>query len=1091
MKFSRSTINAIILCVFSCTTLFAQETYEVSFTVDLSVQETAGIFDASSQIPRVTGNFAGWATTQAPSLTNTGNGIWSATLDVTTYTSMSKLEYKFILTRDDGGVFWEYAFNTSTSNREYAFTGSETDSDSDGKKEIALSHYFNDFEPEVLNNSIATAWMFPGGTPNLSMSGIITRAKGRFVFVQQDDWALQLYRNEDSNFWEAIDNGSLGVGDEIEFTGTMQFFEGLSNIQDVSNVQLLSSDNELPAPAELTLEELTTSFKDYQSELVLIKDLKVHAPDGTQDHFAVENTGIRIEEIATGDLIDMYVGYAGDSEVAWNYLPRQFDYIGIVGYYNPNEMTPHQLRPLYAEDLMIDVAPFGMPLPPHNNGDHLIVAGSFENFDLAQDVGGNEQWYFGDDVGAAQFNIVDRTDITSRALEVVISEHNDFNNDWHIAASNPWFKPADNESIKISFQAKGSVDGMRLDAAISLGEAFGYQRAALLTANLGTDWLTYEFNHFVQEGTTVNMYLEFLMNFAENSGGTIMIDNVTIEQVETITTPVTFSVNMASMIKIGDFDPDVDQVMLMGEKVNGWNTGSGVPMTALNDSIYSVEFEFANLLQDEVVRYKFMRYYIEDGLDEGYWRFESPDPLSDATDGPFQDRLLTVSDLTGVTAPTHYFGDIEPADLDVTSYAISAMEDLDLDVDPSLRNHHVAVQGIVTKISHNTLYLQDGTDAMMVYSYDPEFEPWGYAYGFNELTKDGTIEVGDELKVAGVNSSWSGGSMLAWAHAYEVVSTGNATPAQQIGLTDLVNDGESYENTLVQISGLQMNEEADTLRGGYLYEILEPSTNTTNYMWIRGSYGDANSEWDGLTPPQGLFSFKGVVQQVNLSIGTFYVPVPIDFSDITQQFEGFIVADMAGVLVGDTAVVDVSIKNLNTTLLGFEAEIIYNPEELMVEPVIDEGYGFDSFLVQSNEVSPGRWVVSAASAEGLDQDGPLFGLLVTGDTGGEFHITMSNININEEDHPDVFIPFLVANRLCGDVTNDQTVTALDATFILRNSVFLAPQYPLVGNDSLAADVTANGDITAFDASQILQYEVGLLDEFACGIAFKQPEPIHA
>ncbi len=152
MKSSRYTINAIILCILSCTTLFAQETYEVSFTVDLSVQETAGIFDASSQIPRVTGNFAGWATTQAPSLTNTGNGIWSATLEVTTDTSMSKLEYKFILTRDDGGVFWEYAFNTSTSNREYAFTGSETDSDSDGKKEIALSHYFNDFEPEVLNN---------------------------------------------------------------------------------------------------------------------------------------------------------------------------------------------------------------------------------------------------------------------------------------------------------------------------------------------------------------------------------------------------------------------------------------------------------------------------------------------------------------------------------------------------------------------------------------------------------------------------------------------------------------------------------------------------------------------------------------------------------------------------------------------------------------------------------------------------------------------------------------------------------------------------------------------------------------------------
>ena len=178
MKSIRYTLNGIVLLILSCTMLFAQETYEVSFTVDLSVQETAGIFDASSQTPRVTGNFAGWATTQAPSLINTGNGIWTATLDVTTDTSMSKLEYKFILTSAEGNVFWEYAFGTPTSNREYEFTGSETDSDSNGKKEIAVTHYFNDFEPVVLDNSIALAWMFPGGTPNLTMSGIVDGKPG-------------------------------------------------------------------------------------------------------------------------------------------------------------------------------------------------------------------------------------------------------------------------------------------------------------------------------------------------------------------------------------------------------------------------------------------------------------------------------------------------------------------------------------------------------------------------------------------------------------------------------------------------------------------------------------------------------------------------------------------------------------------------------------------------------------------------------------------------------------------------------------------------------------------------------------------------
>ena len=1070
----------------------AQDTYEVTFTVDLSVQESAGLFDASSQTPRVTGNFAGWATIDAPTLTSNADGIWTTTLDVSSDTSMSKLEYKFILTREDGNVFWEYAFNTPSENREYIVSGNETDTDSNGKKEIAVSHYFNDFGPEVLNNSIATAWLFPGGTPNLTMSGIITRAKGRFVFVQQDDWALQLFRNEDSNFWESIDNGDLGVGDEIEFTGTMQFFEGLNNIHDVTNVTLISSDNDLPTPAELTVEQLTTSFKDYQSELVLIKDLKVYSTDGTLDHFAPENSGIRLEEVATGDLIDMYVGYAGDSEIAWNYLPRQFDYIGVVGYYNPKELSPHQLRPLYTEDVMVDVAPFGMPLPPHSNGDNLIVGGSFENIEPAQDLGGNDQWYFADEIEVAQYNVVERTDITSHTLEVVISEHNNFEQDWHISVSNPWFAPADNESIKISFNAKGSVEGMRLYAGINLGEAFGYQRAAGMMANLTTDWSYFEFNHFVDASRNPEgMNLEILMNFAENSGGTIMIDDVKIEQVETVLTPITFTVNMASMIKIGDFNPDVDQVMLMGEKINQWNQNAGVPMTAVNDSIYSVDYEIRNLTENEVIRYKFMRYYIEEGWEQGYWRFESPDPLSDAVDGPYQDRLLTVSNLSGVTAPTHYFGDIEPADLDVNSYTVSAIQDLDLEINPSLQNHHVAVQGIVTKISHNSLYLQDGTDAIMVYSYIPGVEHWGYAFEFNELTKDGTIQVGDELKVAGVNASNSGGSMLAWTHAYEVISTDNSLPIESISLVDLVDNGEFYENKLVQINGLQMNEEADTLRGGYLYEIIEPSSGATNYMWIKSGNGGTNSAWEGMTPPEGVFSFTGVVQQVNLSIGTFYVPVPIDFSDITQQFAGNLTYDGAAGLLGDTSVVDIYIEGLNTTLLGLEAEIHYDPTELSVTPLVNKSYAFNDFLVQTNEISPGHWVISAADAEGLNEDAPLFALKVSGLSSGDFDITMSNININEEAHPDVTIPFLVASRLCGDVTNDQTISALDATFILRNSVYLAPQFPLVNDDSLAADVTANGDITAFDASQILQYEVGLLDEFACGFAFKKAEPVLA
>ena len=93
-----------------------------------------------------------------------------------------------------------------------------------------------------------------------------------------------------------------------------------------------------------------------------------------------------------------------------------------------------------------------------------------------------------------------------------------------------------------------------------------------------------------------------------------------------------------------------------------------------------------------------------------------------------------------------------------------------------------------------------------------------------------------------------------------------------------------------------------------------------------------------------------------------------------------------------------------------------------------------------------------------------FALKVSGFSASKFDITMSSININEEAHPDLKILYLIVSQLCGNVTNDQIISELDTTFIIRNSVYLQPHFPLVNDDSLASDVTANGGIASFDAS---------------------------
>jgi hypothetical protein len=69
--------------------------------------------------------------------------------------------------------------------------------------------------------------------------------------------------------------------------------------------------------------------------------------------------------------------------------------------------------------------------------------------------------------------------------------------------------------------------------------------------------------------------------------------------------------------------------------------------------------------------------------------------------------------------------------------------------------------------------------------------------------------------------------------------------------------------------------------------------------------------------------------------------------------------------------------------------------------------------------------------------------------------------------------------VCGDVTADNTVSALDAAHILRHTVRLSPQYPLEGRDFIAGDVTSNGAVTAYDAYFVLRDIVGMGSGLSC------------
>ena len=69
--------------------------------------------------------------------------------------------------------------------------------------------------------------------------------------------------------------------------------------------------------------------------------------------------------------------------------------------------------------------------------------------------------------------------------------------------------------------------------------------------------------------------------------------------------------------------------------------------------------------------------------------------------------------------------------------------------------------------------------------------------------------------------------------------------------------------------------------------------------------------------------------------------------------------------------------------------------------------------------------------------------------------------------------------IMGDVTGNGSVSALDASEILKHTVKISPPYPLAAMDSVAADVTCNGSISALDAANILKYTVSLVSDLSC------------
>ena len=188
--------------------------------------------------------------------------------------------------------------------------------------------------------------------------------------------------------------------------------------------------------------------------------------------------------------------------------------------------------------------------------------------------------------------------------------------------------------------------------------------------------------------------------------------------------------------------------------------------------------------------------------------------------------------------------------------------------------------------------------------------------------------------------------------------------------------------------------------------------------------------------------------------------------------------------VSDTTYTSIQLSNLgNRTISSYQFAIEYD-HELMDIVIVENQTGLSKdFDIFTNENTLGKIFIAGISSSGADIifDGSLLDIIITYKKGGTSEISFSELLVNEGDPEAVGVTAQVSvtDIICGDVTNDLTISALDASYILRHSVRMSPQFPLVGRDSTAADVTANGFVSAFDAAMIIKHIVGYPITLSC------------
>ncbi len=185
--------------------------------------------------------------------------------------------------------------------------------------------------------TIAEAYALPNNTAGVTIEAIVTRVRGREGRIQDETGAFSLFLGSTGTYFDMVADGSVRAGDSIRITGRRTAFNGLNQLDTVTELVVINRNNALPAAQLVTLADIRDNGAQYESELVRVVGLTVNP--GTDELWSGGTSGrtYRITDatVTTEAVVDFRVPNPVNTNLIGDPIPTgEFVFQGVLGRFN-------------------------------------------------------------------------------------------------------------------------------------------------------------------------------------------------------------------------------------------------------------------------------------------------------------------------------------------------------------------------------------------------------------------------------------------------------------------------------------------------------------------------------------------------------------------------------------------------------------------------------------------------------------------------------------------------------------------------------------------------------------------------------------